>query len=145
MSKPISLITGVGDGTGAALAQRFAEGGYQVAMLARNQSRLQALEHEPEYARGYPCDISDLGALSQVIANIRLEIGPPTILIHNAVSATFKTFLDTSWQEPEDDFRGNTGPENRIPVTNRTSFSVNQRTSQTSCTTLTINRARPGS
>ena len=36
MSTPVALITGVGDGTGAALARRFAEGGYHVAMLARD-------------------------------------------------------------------------------------------------------------
>lgn len=39
MSTPVALITGVGDGTGAALAHRFAQGGYRVAMLARIQFR----------------------------------------------------------------------------------------------------------
>ena len=39
MSENICLITGVGDGTGAALARHFANGGYQVAMLARNRNR----------------------------------------------------------------------------------------------------------
>ncbi len=34
MTKPIVLITGVGEGTGAALARCFAAGGYRVAMLA---------------------------------------------------------------------------------------------------------------
>ncbi|MEM8604751.1 MAG: short-chain dehydrogenase, partial [Cyanobacteria bacterium P01_H01_bin.121] len=33
MAKPVCLITGVGDGTGAAIARRFAQGGYQVGML----------------------------------------------------------------------------------------------------------------
>ncbi len=36
MKKPICLITGVGDGTGSASARRFAQGDYQVAMLARD-------------------------------------------------------------------------------------------------------------
>ena len=39
----VCLITGVGPGTGAALARRFARGGYRVAMLARNGDRLAAL------------------------------------------------------------------------------------------------------
>ena len=41
MSKPVALITGVGEGTGASLARRFAQGGYRVAMLARNRDRLK--------------------------------------------------------------------------------------------------------
>ena len=36
MSAGVALITGVGPGTGAALARRFAAGGYDVAMLARS-------------------------------------------------------------------------------------------------------------
>ena len=62
MAKPVCLITGVGDGTGAALARRFAET-YRVAMLARNQGRLRSLEDELEGARGYICDVGDLEAL----------------------------------------------------------------------------------
>ena len=40
---PVALITGVGPGTGAALARRFAAGGYAVGMLARSPERLAAL------------------------------------------------------------------------------------------------------
>ena len=108
MSKPVSLITGVGDGTGAALSRRFAEGGYQVAMLARNRDRLEALERELGEAYGYECDLSDLDSLAEVVDKVRMEMGTPNILIHNAVSATFKTFLDADWRELEHNFRVNT-------------------------------------
>ena len=37
MAIPVCLISGVGPGTGSALAKRFAEGGYRVALLARNE------------------------------------------------------------------------------------------------------------
>ncbi len=53
MRTPGCLITGVGDGPGAALALRFARGGYQVAMLARYRDRLEALQHEIDNARDY--------------------------------------------------------------------------------------------
>ena len=46
MSAPVCVISGVGPGTGSALARRFTEGGYRVALLARNESRLAALERE---------------------------------------------------------------------------------------------------
>ena len=38
--KPFAIITGVGPGTGAAMARRFHAGDYQVAMMARNGDRL---------------------------------------------------------------------------------------------------------
>ena len=41
----VALITGVGPGTGAALARRFAEGGYQVAMLADESQAFGMQKH----------------------------------------------------------------------------------------------------
>ncbi len=108
MSQSVALITGVGDGTGAALARRFARGGYRVAMLARNRERLKALEAEIASARGYACDIGDLDALLTTLETIRQELGVPSVLVHNAVSATFKTFLEADPEDLERNFRVNT-------------------------------------
>ena len=57
----VCVITGVGPGTGAALARRFAEG-YDVAMLARNEARLKELEAELPSAHAFACDVSDEAA-----------------------------------------------------------------------------------
>ena len=46
MTAPVCLISGVGPGTGSALARRFTEGGYRVALLARSEERLAALEKQ---------------------------------------------------------------------------------------------------
>ena len=56
MSEPttagdVCLITGVGPGTGAALARSFARAGYRVAMLARTAERLAALAARTARAR----------------------------------------------------------------------------------------------
>ena len=99
MEKRVCLITGVGDGTGAALARRFAEGGYRVAMLARNRERLTTLENEIADATAYICDTGDLDALTATVARVRSEMGEPSILVHNAGSATFKTFLEANYNE----------------------------------------------
>ena len=92
MSDRVCLITGVGPGTGAALARRFARGGFRVAMLARDGGRLTALEREIAGAKGYPCDVKDDAALTATCAAIRAELGPPTIAIHNAVGGAFGDF-----------------------------------------------------
>ncbi len=108
MAKPICIVTGVGEGTGAALLRRFARGGYQVAMIARNTERLEALQLEVADSRAYVCDISDLDMLAATVQQIRAEMGTPTVLVHNAVAASFKTFLDADSQELEHNFRVNT-------------------------------------
>ena len=62
MSQDVCLVTGVGPGTGTALVRRFAEG-YRVAMIARSEGRLAALEAELDGAVAFPCDVSDETAL----------------------------------------------------------------------------------
>jgi NAD(P)-dependent dehydrogenase (short-subunit alcohol dehydrogenase family) len=88
----VCLITGVGPGTGAAVARRFAEG-YAVAMLARKAERLARLEQEIPGARAYPCDVSDGPALTATFEKIRAELGAPEVVIHNAVGGAFGDFL----------------------------------------------------
>jgi NADP-dependent 3-hydroxy acid dehydrogenase YdfG len=58
-TSPIAVVTGVGPGTGAAVARRFASGGYAVAMLACNSERLSQLAQETPGTRAYPCDVTD--------------------------------------------------------------------------------------
>ena len=95
---PVALLTGVGPGTGAAMARRFAAGGYAVAMIARSGDRLASLESEIEHARGYPCDVTDEAALDRAIERVRAELGSPRVVIHNAVGGAFGTFMEI---EPE--------------------------------------------
>jgi short-subunit dehydrogenase len=88
--KPLALVTGVGPGTGAALARRFAAGGYRVAMLARDADRLAELEAEIPDSIACPCDVTDLAALEQVLA----QVGAPKVVVHNAVGGAFATYLE---------------------------------------------------
>ncbi|MGR8919269.1 MAG: SDR family NAD(P)-dependent oxidoreductase [Gammaproteobacteria bacterium] len=108
MSERVCLISGVGPGTGAALARRFAAGGYGVAMLARNRDRLDALEAEIEGARGYACDVADEAQVNATVAEVVAAQGQPNVLIHNAVRGTFDTFLDLDPADLETNFRINT-------------------------------------
>jgi len=104
----ICLVTGVGGATGAAISRRFARDGYRVAMLARNRGRLDQLEKEICGSRSYVCDVGDLDALSRTVGAIRSDLGQPSVLVHNAVSATFGRFLDADPAELERNFRVNT-------------------------------------
>ncbi|MGR8949988.1 MAG: SDR family NAD(P)-dependent oxidoreductase [Gammaproteobacteria bacterium] len=101
--KKVCLITGVGPGTGAALAKRFAAGNYRVAMLARDAKRLNELTQTIENSAAFTCDVSDAKSLETTVATIKDSLGPVHIVIHNAVSANMCDFLDLD----PDDFRRN--------------------------------------
>jgi short-subunit dehydrogenase len=94
MTAPVCLISGVGPGTGSALAKRFSEGGYRVALLARSEERLAALEKQLSNAKGYRCDVSDPAQIEAVASAVEQDIGNPSVVIHNAVGGAFGTFRE---------------------------------------------------
>jgi NAD(P)-dependent dehydrogenase (short-subunit alcohol dehydrogenase family) len=94
MTAPICLISGVGPGTGSALARRFAEGGYRVALLARSEERLAALEKQLPNARGYRCDVSDPAQVEAAASAVERDLGNPGVVVHNAVGGAFGTFQE---------------------------------------------------
>jgi NAD(P)-dependent dehydrogenase (short-subunit alcohol dehydrogenase family) len=110
LSKPVCLITGVGPdkGTGAEITKRFARGGYQVAMLARDQERLAGFEKTIENTKAYPCDVADLAALVKTIETVRNDLGPPSVVVHNAPRAVHGSILELDPDDLEKNFRVNT-------------------------------------
>ena len=104
----VAFVTGVGEGTGAAIARRFAASGYRVAMLARNEERLAALEKELPGSRSFAFDLADIDRLVAVCRQVTQEMGAPDVVVHNAVRATFEGFLEAEPEELERNFRVNT-------------------------------------
>ncbi len=107
MADKVCLITGVGPGTGAALSRRFAADGYRVAMLARDRSRLDALAAELPGAAAFPVDVADLDALRETTARVCSELGPPSVVLHNAVAGGFGTYDTVAPEDLEQRFRVN--------------------------------------
>ena len=107
MTKKVCLVTGVGPGTGAAVVRRFAQD-YEVAMLARNADRLQALNDEIAGAHAYPCDVTDTDQLLSVVDTVGSDLGRPSIVVHNAVGGAFGSFLDIDPAVLEQNFQVNT-------------------------------------
>jgi len=92
MTGKIALVTGVGPDNGSAISRRFADGGYQVVMLARNEERLAALEAELPNSRGYVCDVANVTQVEEVIARIQAEVGHPSVFVHNAVVGALTSY-----------------------------------------------------
>lgn len=94
MSEGVCVVVGVGPGNGASIAQRFAREGFRVAMTARSEERLRALEGEIPGSRGYVQDVRDVEAAPAVWARIRDELGPASVVVYNAGSASFGSVDD---------------------------------------------------
>ena len=110
MEKPVCLVTGVGlaKGTGGEIAARFARGGYRVAMLARDAERLAQLEQAVEGTTAFPCDVADTEALIATIGQVRERLGPPAVVVHNALRSVRGSILELDPLDLERNFRVNT-------------------------------------
>ena len=104
MSKKVALVTGVGPGTGSSIARRFSDGGYKVAMIARDKERLKSLEDELENSKGYSCELRNQEYLNSTIDNIIKDFGYPDVFIHNAVRGTRGNFLEFTSEELQSNF-----------------------------------------
>lgn len=88
MPQPCTCIVGVGPGLGAALAQRFVDGGHAVALLSRSPDHrdptVQRLVAKGGSARGFDCDATDPASVARAFANVRSALRDPEVLIYNA-------------------------------------------------------------
>lgn len=83
-------IIGAGPGLGAATARRFAREGFDVALLARDQDRLDALAHElgsdtDTQVMGFPTDARDASALTAALQSVEDRLGPVDVLQYSPV------------------------------------------------------------
>lgn len=87
---PTIAIIGAGPGLGAATARRFAREGFDIALLARDQERLDALADElgsrtPTQVAGFATDARDPEALSTALGQAEDRLGPVEVLQYSPV------------------------------------------------------------
>ena len=92
--KPLAIVTGVGPGTGSAIVRRFHDGGFRVAMIARDADRLDGLRRELPGSIAAPCDVADADRLAATLDLIARDAGTPQVVVHNAVGGAFGSFLE---------------------------------------------------
>jgi len=87
MSKTIVVI-GFGPGISTAVAERFGAEGFSVALVARNQARLdegvQALKAKGVAAAAFTADAGDPGSIRAAFGKARGAFGPITVINWNA-------------------------------------------------------------
>ncbi|WP_016697848.1 SDR family NAD(P)-dependent oxidoreductase [Actinoalloteichus spitiensis] len=99
-----ALVTGASRGIGAAVATGLAAAGADVALVARDTTRLEAVADEVESlgrrALVLTCDVTDLDQIRAAERTTLAEFGAPDILVNNAGGMSHAgPFLDL---EPDD-------------------------------------------
>ena len=99
-AKPICLIIGAGDYIGAAIARRFAKGGFHVVMGRRRGEMFAPLIAEIEAAggsaQGFTWDARMEETATEMFAHVEGEIGPIDICIFNVGGNVRFPILDTT-------------------------------------------------
>jgi short-subunit dehydrogenase len=85
----VVVVNGASGGVGAAIAKRFAEGGYDIVLLGRNKIKLHNLSNilKKKYKRKveyYTCDIEKEDTVHRCIANIQESNNKIDLLINVA-------------------------------------------------------------
>ncbi|WNM25376.1 SDR family NAD(P)-dependent oxidoreductase [Demequina capsici] len=92
---PTIAIIGAGPHLGAAVARRFGREGYSVALLSRDQEKLDGMAAELRAqgipARGYAADVLQPDQLVAALRDAAGELGPITVLQYSPLP--FRTFL----------------------------------------------------
>jgi 3-oxoacyl-[acyl-carrier protein] reductase len=95
-----AIITGAGQGLGAAIAREFAAEGASVALLEINPETLAQVEEEIRgkggRVLGFPLDLTDYTAYAEAVAKIHAAWGHIDVLVNNAAIAFYATILEDS-------------------------------------------------
>ncbi len=96
---PVAVIAGVGEGLGFALARRFAQGGYNVALAARSADRIARLALEIGKAGGQafpaPTDLREEQEVIALFDALESEHGPVEVAVFNAGANFRASILET--------------------------------------------------
>jgi len=101
--RPVAVVVGAGPGTGAAVARRFAAGGFDVAVSARSAEKLAPVAEEVRAAGGraleVPADATDEASVQAAFDHVRESWGDPEVLVYNAGAFVPGGILDVTREQ----------------------------------------------
>ncbi|MBD2186407.1 SDR family NAD(P)-dependent oxidoreductase [Aerosakkonema funiforme] len=108
--KKLLAIVGMGEGNGLAIARRFAKEGYAIAMLARNETKLNefknSLQREGYEAHYFTADASNEASLKSALASVK-NIANLEVLVYNAAVPKMVNVLNETFESLINDFQVN--------------------------------------
>jgi len=91
LTTSVALVTGGGSGIGLAVATALAREGCRVVIAGRDEGKLAKAAATAATAAGgggavlaRPCDVTDRGAVGQLVAWTEAEVGPLAIVVNSA-------------------------------------------------------------
>jgi short-subunit dehydrogenase len=94
----VAVVTGATAGVGRATAERFAQCGFDVALLARGEAGLSAaalaVKSHHVRALAISVDVSDYEAVDAAAARVEEELGPIDIWVNDAMTTVFSPLAD---------------------------------------------------
>jgi uncharacterized protein len=104
MDRRLALVTGASAGIGAAFARIYASHGYDVALTARRQERLETLGEEIRLRYGVEtlavrADLAEPEAPGQILDHLAAHGRTVDALVNNAGYGLGGSYADTSWEE----------------------------------------------
>jgi 7-alpha-hydroxysteroid dehydrogenase len=107
----VAIVTGAGQGIGAATALAFAESGADVVLVARTESDLDAVADQirsrGQRALTVPGDVNDLGVLATAVERTIDELQRLDIVVNNAGGSVSRPFPATTVEQLESSFHFN--------------------------------------
>jgi NAD(P)-dependent dehydrogenase (short-subunit alcohol dehydrogenase family) len=89
-----ALVTGGGQGIGAAIAQALVARGMNVTLLGRRLGVVQALaDTDPAHLHAVSADVADAAQVAAAVASAEARFGPIDVLVNNAGQAQTAPFL----------------------------------------------------
>ena len=99
-AQKVAVLVGAGDAIGAAVARRFARGGYTVCICRREAAKSQGLVDELASAghkiQAFSVDARQEADVQALFAKIENEIGPIEVCLFNAGSNVNKPLIETT-------------------------------------------------
>ncbi len=98
LSGRVALVTGAGQGIGAAIASRLGAEGCRVAVNALHPAKAEAtavcLRAGGAEAWAFPADVSDAGQVDAMVTGIERELGRVEVLVNNAAYLEMERMLE---------------------------------------------------
>ncbi|HEY5219816.1 MAG TPA: SDR family oxidoreductase [Gemmatimonadaceae bacterium] len=98
-ARGVAVVTGGSAGLGRAIVRELADGGWDVAVLARGEDGVAGavadVTGRGQRALGIPTDVTERAAVEHAVTRIEDELGPIELWVNDAMVGVFGEFMNT--------------------------------------------------
>lgn len=107
----VAVVLGVGPGLGAAIAHRFAQEGFAVALMARNIDKLAPIQSDIKTSGGnalsVAVDATEPNSVKAAFEQVQSQLGHPDVFVYNAGAFQMAGILELTPEQFETNWKIN--------------------------------------